>query len=67
MVFSGQIELCTNELKRAVLCDFQIRMRVGKVPPPKEKRRVLEVTSVRIGVFRDDLSVYKKMKRLGIE
>lgn len=56
----------TRDQKRAILRDFQIRVRVRKAPPPKGKRTVLEVVSVRIGVFRDDFSVYKKMQRHGI-
>lgn len=65
-VFSSWRPL-TRDQKRAILRDFQIRIRVGKVPPPKGKRSILEVVSVRIGVFRDDFSIYKKMKRFRIE
>lgn len=56
-----------RDQKRAILRDFRIRVRVQKVPPPSGKRPVLEVVSVRIGVFRDDFSVYKKMRRFGIQ
>lgn len=47
--------------------DFRIRVAIQKLPAPKGKRRLLEVASVRLGVFHDDFSIYKKMKRLGIE
>lgn len=65
-VFSSWPSL-TRVQKRAVLRDFQIRVRVRKLAPPAGTRRVLDVASVRIGVFRDDFSIYKKMKRFGIE
>lgn len=56
----------TRDQKRAILRDFRIRVRVRKVPPSMGKRSVLEVVSVRIGVFRDDFSIYKKMRRFRI-
>jgi len=60
-VFSSWRDLGRDE-KRSLLRAFRIRIRVEK-----RAQRRLSVASVRLGVFRDDFSIYKKMKRLGIE
>jgi len=65
-VFSSWSHLL-REQKRATLRDYQIRIRVAKAPKIQGKRSKLEVVSMRVGVFRDDFSIYKKMQRLRIE
>lgn len=65
-VFSSWTHLRRDQ-KRAIVRDYQIRVRVSKAPRTQGKRSKLDVASLRIGVFRDDFSIYKKMQRLRIE
>ena len=48
----------TREEKRRLLREFRIRVRVTKVPG-LGKRRVLQVASIRLGLFHDNAVIYK--------
>jgi hypothetical protein len=60
-VFSHFRDL-TREEKRQLLREFRIRIRVKKIPGPG-RRKVLQVSSIRLGLFHDNAVIYKKMKR----
>jgi hypothetical protein len=61
----GHFRDLTREEKRQLLREFRIRVRVNKVPGPS-RRKVLQVASIRLGLFHDNAVIYKKMKRFGI-
>jgi len=48
----------TRDEKRQLLREFGIRVRVSKVPDPG-RRKVLQVASIRLGLFHDNAVVYK--------
>lgn len=62
----GHFRDLTREEKRQLLRDFLVRIRVRKVPG-LGRRRVLQVDSIRLGLFHDNAVIYKKMKRLNVE
>jgi hypothetical protein len=56
-VFAHSWDL-TREEKRQLLREFRIRVRVNKVPGPG-RRKVLQVASIRLGLFHDNAVIYK--------
>ena len=62
----GHFRDLTRDEKRQLMREFRVRVRVSKVPGPG-RRRVLQVDSIRLGLFHDNAVIYKKMKRLNVE
>ena len=54
----GHFRDLTREEKRQLLREFRIRVRVNKVPGPG-RRKVLQVASIRLGLFHDNAVIYK--------
>ena len=54
----GHFRDLSREEKRQLLRDFHVPVRVRKVPGPG-RRRVLQVNSIRLGLFHDNAVIYK--------
>lgn len=54
----GHFRDLAREEKRQLLRDFRVRVRVSKVPGPG-RRRLLQVDSIRLGLFHDNAVIYK--------